>query len=314
LFRDFPFNFQNEAQVEINENMYLKMLPHHLLSLKSNDPERIRLASYVLPGYGLPGMHFPNVSLVTSNLTSEESHRQVWQFLAAIRLFYPLFISVAGNFVIGKEEYPIDCPMGLHWLHSYIRPQTQFDLEQEQISYIKLLFSKIQHFDANQEKYRRLITSLTFFRQVTLGFSISFEMNYQHLFNALEALFLPVKEKAKELGERIQAFINPRDDKLGKWLRKEYSKGRSGIGHGEPDFVYGNYQVNTKNFNRLMFVHEILRYCLLKFIYQEEGFLHTHSSKRKEHLQLFIKEVKRDIHPNFLNDIEFVVDFSSPPM
>lgn len=186
--------------------------------------------------------------------------------ITALRLQAPIAIVSAVQFELDRKNKDINNLRQL-WLTTPWQPDRQFEL--------------------HNHNYKRIMSAMVLFSQVTCGFSKSFQMAYLALFAALEALFTPQKNKAKTLASRTAKFLEHLgfQEPLGHWLEEEYIQGRNKLAHGLQDVEPLKTQLSPdkeKVFGRL---HEITRLCILGMMSLEDDKLASLTEQTGKHLR-----------------------------
>ena len=284
LFHQLPFDFDEDLPLALGPNVYLAATPQDLL-----DTAEPALTDFVLPGYHLPGMGLTNCCLrypAGSNVLTElEPKDFFFNSITALRLHAPIGIEIAGQFVFKpRPEGEIIENPELFQLVSSWQPIENARYSAKDI----LLASEIATHIIRLEKssYKRLMSALVLFSQVTCGLSCSFQLAYLGLFSALEALFTPKGKKATTLARRIAKFLNSfdPDSSLEQWFGNEYKHGRSQLVHGIQD-VKPHMKIRSSKVNSFGKLHEIARLCILGFLSMDDKKLVSLSKKTGADLQ-----------------------------
>jgi len=128
--------------------------------------------------------------------------------------------------------------------------------------------------------------AIVYFSQVTTGLIQSLQLAYVALWSAVEALFVPKRNKADRLAARISTFLSDIDFSVDieEWIRSEYARRRGKYAHGHHRVSPWNLTTDSapQAFGRL---HEITRLCILGFLGMDESKWHTLRLARKGDLQ-----------------------------
>lgn len=282
LFHDLPFEFDEDLPLNLGPGVCLDFTPQSVLEKIDS-----ALADYLLPGYNLPGMGLNNCCLrcCTTKVSSLNSSDLFFVSLSALRLWAPIGICIASQFKLGPKEEPVEEP-SLYEICSSWQPDQDKRFSSSDISESAAIARRIVQI--SRSGYKRMITALVFFSQVTLGFPKSFQLSYLGLFSALEALFVPEGSgKGKILGRRVSRFLKKFSfpENLEDWIKKEYSLGRNKLAHGIHD---GSLETKMRGPRFLAFgrLHEITRLCILGFISMEGGELSSLSSMKGKGFQV----------------------------
>lgn len=281
LFHDLPFNFDEDLPLKLGPGVCLDSTPQCLLD--KADPA---LADYLLPGYHLPGMGLNNCCLrcYAKRVPNLNSSDLFFVSLSALRLRAPIGIRIGGQFKLGPKHDPVSEPTLYEICSSWQPDQGKRFSSSDIIASAAIARRLIQ---ISKLGYKRMVTAIVFFSQVTLGFSRSFQLSYLGLFAALEALFVPEgRGKANILGRRVSRFLKkfPFPENLEDWIKKEYSLGRNKLAHGIHD---ASLETKMRGSRSLAFgrLHEITRLCILGFISMKGGELFSLSSMTGKGLQ-----------------------------
>lgn len=281
LFHDLPFEFDKDLPLNLGAGVCLDSTPQCVLD--KVDPA---LADYLLPGYNLPGMGLNNCCLrcYVNKASSLNSSDLFFVSLSALRLRAPIGIRIAGQFKLGPKDGPVGEPT-LYEICSSWQPYQGKRFSSSDIIASAAIARHIIHI--SRSGYKRMVTAIVFFSQVTLGFSRSFQLSYLGLFAALEALFVPEGSgKGKILSRRVSRFLRKFSfpENLEDWITKEYTLGRNKLAHGVHDASLETRMRASRSvaFGRL---HEITRLCILGFISMKGGELSSLSSMTGKGLQ-----------------------------
>lgn len=286
LFNHLPYDYKVELPILLGPSVCLDNAPLQQLSLAG-----LGIADFLLPGYNVPGTTLNHCCLrCFSDSAHEMPSPKNLMFLAllGLRLHLPLYIDIRGQFRLGEGENPIQEPT-LHLLSSpwYLEGSKVYSItDLELAAAIKDRLIAIQ-----QKKFNRLITSLVYFGQVTLGLSQSFQLSYLGLFAALEALFVPVNKKYITLASRTFNFLKCFDFpvSIDEWLKDHYLE-RSNFIHGKHDATLAsNLNVERRiSFGRL---HEITRLALLGFLSMDDESLFEMDNLSGQRLQDYLDKL-----------------------
>lgn len=262
LFHDFPYDFSHDLPLSIAPGVCVDKTPQEWL-----DSAEQGLADYLLPGYSLPGMGMNNCCLRCFSLTKSEEkltfENLLFIALLSLRLHFPLNIRIGGQFRVGNDDdrildpklYELSSPWSINSSFFY-RP-----------SDFKVAAQIVQRFIKAEELcFNRIITGLIFFSHVTLGQVKSYQLSILGLFAALEALFVPVGNKATTISKRISNFLSNFDfpDPMNEWIKNEYINRRHKLAHGIHDATFGT-KLRPDRFQDFGRLHEICRLSLLGF-------------------------------------------------
>lgn len=292
LFYDLPYDFNVDLPLIAGPDVYLDRTPQEVLDHRyedeGGDKEHRLLVSYVLPGYGLPGMGVVHCCLrCPGNLTAKLGPlERFFLSIGALRLRKPIGIRVAGVFKLGQGDDLIKDP-GLFHLTSSWQPNAEARYSAEDIEFGAKIAERTLHLW--NLKCKRLNNAIVFFSQVTYGLIKSFQMAYLALFCALEALFVPTEnKKAISLANRTANFLScfpfP-EPPLNDWLRDAYIR-RSNLAHGKQEFIPLEKAPLSEEkqlaFGRL---HEITRLSILGFMSLADNQLESLSKGSGKKLQ-----------------------------
>ena len=299
LFTEFPYDFDgDELPLKLLENIYFDRTPSELLApnrFSSSNNERdlleyAGLVNMVLPGHTLPGVGIVHCCLRydsgnINQYSDFESHELFSTFITALRLQKPCPIAVGGIFRFGGDDEPIQGPTLWNLTTPYISHLSYSQKEIQLSANITKDLLEIRRFSDEN----RIKSALTYFSQVTQGFSRSLQLSYLGLWASLEAMFQPTgNNKAKTLAKRIAVYLStfgfPQD--MGKWLENEYTNRRSRLIHGS--HIAPPNLKNVKSPDAFSKLHEITRLCFL-------GFLSLEESKRTQILQQKGKQLQRTL-------------------
>jgi len=318
LFHHFPYDLL-DFPLPVGPGVYLDR--SHADVLKRARDEVIRKAEgnasdvfshdwlqYVLPGYGLEGQGFCYTCLRCSAIAVEPTglspSRLFFNSIAALRLRRPLFLKIAGQFKLGREDENglVRFPIFLYQLESPWHFDGNTFYSGEDVLAAAGIAERLIHIIKYPRKYRRFYLAFVLFSQVTTGFSRSYHMATFGLFAALEALFIPTKKAsqgrtyAEVLAARVSSFLSQfnSENPLADWLESKYIEVRHGLAHGKADLVPPKgFQSQTskakmKTFGRL---HDIVRLCILGFISLEDDKLAALSQKGGKQLEGELKSL-----------------------
>jgi hypothetical protein len=281
LFHQLPFEFDQDLPLNLGPDVCLDSTPQSVLD--KVDPA---LADYLLPGYNLPGMGLNNCCLrcYARKAPDLNSSDLFFVSLSALRLRAPIGIRIAGQFKLSPKDGPVAEPSLYEMCSSWQPDQGKRFSSSDIIASAAIARRIIQ---ISRSGYKRMVTAIVFFSQVTLGFSRSFQLSYLGLFAALEALFVPEGSgKGNILGRRVSRFLKKFSfpENLEDWIRKEYSLGRNKLAHGVHD---ASLETKMRASRSLAFgrLHEITRLCILGFISMKGGELLSLSSMTGKGLQ-----------------------------
>lgn len=285
LFHKLPYDFKEDLPLPLGPNVYLDKAPFSVLD--TVDPRA--LADYVLPGY-----HLPSLAVVNCCLRSPADGVRpfglgprdlLFVSIAALRLRAPIGLKIVGQFDLCEHQPVIRNPTLFHLVSPWqpdgnARYSAQDMRLAAQIAERQIKIAEL--------KCRRLTSALVLFSQVTCGHSRSFQMAYLALFAALEALFAPQGNKAKNLAARTENFLSPFKfpEPLSDWLEKEYKAGRSGLVHGVRDVVpWEKSPISEAKANVFGRLHELTRLCILGFVSLDDDKLASLSRTNGKQLQ-----------------------------
>ena len=272
LFHNLPYDFEEDLPLPIGLDVCVDNTPQSWL-----DAAEEGMADYLLPGYSLPGRGLNNCCLRCFCKPNTEKkfgpENLLFNSLLSLRLHFPLYIRIGGQFCVSDDEdriidptlYELSSPWSVDGSKSY----TPYAIAESAAIAERLI--EIDQLDLN-----RLITGLIFFSQVTLGRSDSFQLSYLGLFAALEALFVPSGNKADSISQRISHFLYNFEfpESMDKWVGDEYINGRHKLAHGIHDATFRT-KLRPERHQAFGRLHEITRLSLL-------GFLSMDSEKLKE--------------------------------
>ena len=281
LFHHLPFEFDQDLPLNLGPGVCLDSTPQCVL-----DTVAPALADYLLPGYNLPGMGLNNCCLrcYVRRAPTLNSSDLFFVSLSALRLRAPIGIRIAGQFKLGPKDGPVVEP-SLYEMCSSWQPDQGKRFSSADIIASAAIARRIIRISGSG--YKRMVSAIVFFSQVTLGFSRSFQLSYLGLFATLEALFVPEGSgKGNILGRRVSRFLKKFSfpENLEDWIRKEYSLGRNKVAHGVHDASLETKMGVSRSlaFGRL---HEITRLCILGFISMKDSELLSLSSMTGNGLQ-----------------------------
>ena len=263
LFHQLPYDFSAELPLPLGLGVCLDTTPQEWL-----DSSDQGLADFLLPGYSLPGTGLNNCCLRCFYHPSPEeglSPRDLL-FLSvfALRLHSPIDIRIGGEFRLGGEDDRILDPERYE-MSSLWNRENSGHYTPAAITASALIGDRLV--EVEKLGLTRLQTALIFFGQVTIGFSQSLQLSYIGLFAALEALFVPSRNKAATLARRVSNFLSnfPFPELMEKWIKDEYINGRNKLAHGIHDATFRSKLGPSRHqaFGRL---HEITRLSLLGFL------------------------------------------------
>jgi len=277
LFESLPYNFDEDLPIEIGPFVYLDYTPQDVLARV----KPCRFANFVLPSYSLGGgithccLHRP-----VNNEVIEEPGDSFYRVISSLRLYAPIEIWVAGEFVLGPDWELIRNPL-LYYRWSTFQPKQDARYSGKEIYRTSQIAQRL--FEIENLKFSRFWMSFILFAQVSSGHSCSLHMAYLTLFAALEALFVPNKDKAKAFSKRITNFISSFNviPNLNSWLEYQYRRGRNKIAHG-----LGYLPGTPSRFEAFERLHEITRLCILGFLSLDNEELDSHSRKTGSLLQM----------------------------
>ena len=270
LFHHLPYDFDEDLPLSLGQYICLDKTPQIWL-----DSAEKGLADFLLPGYNLPGMGLNNCCIRCHSIPSSEKklspENLIFLSLLCLRLHIPIGIRIGGQFRLGDNEerilepklYELSSPWGIDGYMRY----TGSAIEKSAAIMERLI-------DVEQLNLNRLTSGLILFSQITLGQSKSFQLSHLGLFAVLEALFVPSRNKAASLSERVSRFLCNIDfpETMDKWIKDEYINGRHKLAHGIHDATFGENLRPERHqaFGRL---HEITRLSLLGFLSMDSEIL-----------------------------------------
>lgn len=285
LFQKLRYDFEEDLPLPIGPDVCLDNTPQSWL-----DAAEEGMADYLLPGYSLPGRGLNNCCLRCFCKPSTEKklgpEYLLFTSLLSLRLHFPLYIRIGGQFCVGDDEDRIIDPT-LYELSSPWSADGPKSYTPNAIAESAAIAERIIEID--QLDLNRLITGLIFFSQVTLGQVDSFQLSYLGLFAALEALFVPSGKKANSISQRISHFLCNFEfpESMYKWVRDECINGRHKLAHGIHDATFGT-KLRPERYQAFGRLHEITRLSLL-------GFLSMDSEKLKELFKSSVKSLQKKL-------------------
>lgn len=266
FFPNFPYGFNEVLPLAVSPNVYLDATPQ---DVRTVTPELDSL----LTRYDYHSLVYDKLcsdldAYCLRSPVAKESSQRFFLSIAALRLRVPLIIKIACKFELSKDK--VNKSLALYNLKSpwQLETDAQYSAEDIRLS-AKIAERQLELYNSD---YKRIISAMVLFSQVTCGFSKSFQMAYLALFAALEALFVSKEEyaKAKPLARRAANFLSSFKSQfsapLKDWLEEEYKCGRNKLVHGVQDVVPWSKELSEEK--RLVFgqLHEIARLSILGFM------------------------------------------------
>jgi len=276
LFDYFQFDFATDLPVIVAPAVCLDSTPVDILS--NADPGE--LPDYVLLGYSSVGeilnccLRKPGSVALPLGMTAAEA---LFRSVEALRLAAPFRIEIAGQFELEDGTARI----GMHTryqLRSAWWPDTTNNNQYSgtMIDFAARAGARTLEF----ENERRLNSARVLFAQVSIGMTSSLQMATMGLFAALEALFVPHRNKAVSLGTRVAHFLEPIQlpFDVASWLKDEYIHRRNNLMHGVQNILAWRSEPLDREkvvaFGRL---HELVRLSLLGFLSLPDNSIRQHS-------------------------------------
>ena len=278
LFNNFSYEFDQKMPLPVGQRVFLDWTPKNILDRA--DPRA--LADCIFPGYNLP-ISTPNcclripvnvdlpLGLIVNNL--------FFLSISALRLLAPIEIGIAGQFVLGPEDDLIENPI-LYQIKSTWNSKGDIRFNGKDIANANMIGNRLYElcYERLDQNFKRLVSAYILFSQITSGFVLSYQMCIIGLFAALESLFVPRKNKAKNIAFRISNFLELSDSNEG-WLIEKYNH-RSDIVHGIQDVKPWSNELNDKKSRAFGKLHEITRLCILGFLSLEDKKLNILSTAK----------------------------------
>ena len=302
LFHELPYDFSQELPISIGPGICVDMTPQTLLASAEKG-----LADFVLPGYSFSGNGIINCCLrchsifkLTANLTTENL---LFLSLLSLRLHNPLPIQIAGQFKVGEDENSISDPklyeLSVPWAIVGTYKPSDFRIAERFVGRL---------IEVDALGLSRLATALLFFSHVTLGQVSSYQLATIGLFASLEALFVPNRNKADTLSERVASFLAnfkfPKGN-MCEWVKNEYINKRHKLAHGIHDATFG-MKTRTNKHEEFGLLHEICRLSLLGFLSLDDPVVEKISVASGKELQGLITSLS-PASGTIQNDYRFMV-------
>ncbi|MCB7128873.1 MAG: hypothetical protein J3T61_04975 [Candidatus Brocadiales bacterium] len=298
LFHKLQYDFKKELPLAIGPDVYLDMTPQDVLDEASRLLEDNSICpAFCLTSYG--GIMNLCLRNPAGKILSPKFNSSNLFFLSitSLRLRAPLEINAMMQLKLGVREKLIESSE-LFPLMSTYNPDVYASYSSEDIHICEEITKRQIHIDEGE--FKRLLSALVLFSQVTCGLSKSFQMSYLVLFVALESLFLSKEDysKAKILASRVAKFLakfnfflpceNPKKAVILKeWLENEYANGRNDLVHGIQDVALST-KCRKRQAQAFGLLHEITRLCILGFLSLENDKLALHSNSSGNQLQRWL--------------------------
>lgn len=283
LFNTFSYDFDQNLPLPIGPKVCLDLTPSDIL----DRAEPKALADCIFPGYNLP-ISTPNSCLrIPYNIdfhSTISTNEFFFLSVSALRLYAPIAIGITGQFLLGPEDDLIDNPI-LYQIKSTWNPKQNVYYNGRDIDNVNMICNRLYKlfYGNNACNYKRIISAYVLFSQITIGFTLSYQMCIIGLFAALESIFVPKGNKAKTIAARIVKFLDlPASDE--SWLIDKYNH-RSDIVHGFQDVKLWSGELDRKKSETFGKLHEITRLCILGFLSLEDEKLNILSSANGTQLQ-----------------------------
>lgn len=258
LFDNFPYGFKEPLPLAVGPNVYLDVTPQGVLDV-INPP----LADL---GFGLSQYYCLRSPVAEVRQSGLEPSDLFFLSITALRLRAPLAIKVVLQFK--REGNTSYIKPFLFTSPCQPDPNAPYSAEDIRLS-AKIAERQLELYNSD---YKRIMSAMVLFSQVTCSFSKSFQMAYLALFAALEALFVSKEEyaKAKPLARRAANFLSSFKSQfsapLKDWLEEEYKCGRNKLVHGVQDVVPWSKELSEEKRLVLGRLHEIARLSILGFM------------------------------------------------
>lgn len=294
LFGDFYYDFTTPLPIPITDIVSFESSPQWFLDTL-DPPEQ---ASFVLPGYKLPGMGIVHCCLKSNtqnnSISFSEIQEHFFDCITSFRLQAPMHIHTSGAFTVSSKSQLTN--MHLYSLLTSWNPLLNFRYSGIAIEQSAIIAQRIR--ELRKIEPLNITDAYRIFQHVTVGYGRSWHMVYLALWSCLEFIFKPSVGKHSRhhlnLADRLMPFLIFFDEPetIHTTIINEYKNRRHQRVHGLVPFTSsslnnqsnGSESENDTGINPIGLLHEMARLSILLLLNLPDDLIIEHSALKKQHI------------------------------
>ena len=283
------------------DEVYLSYTPQTFL----DNLEPKEQSSFLLPGYGLPGMGIVNSCLhykpVSESLDFPVVQEMFFNTVTSFRLIAPLHIHVSSSCTISSEKSVRN--MNLYSMRSPYNPLANSFYTGVSLHLSKNVLNRIPQIrDLSPTK---IFNAYRFFQHVTCGYGRSLQMVYLTLWSILEFILQPSigkhKNYAANIARRIGPFLDGFDNssEVSELIVKDYKENRHKRIHGLTAITQNSMMKGYRGDDEIPsaaeavigILHEVVRLSLLKLFSLPDELIIEHSAIKSKNVDDWFEKI-----------------------